>query len=276
MNEGTEADMIVIGEKINGAIPSVAKAIADRDEAFIRELAERQAKYDADYIDVCASTSAETEREALKWLMDVVQDAVDTPLCIDSSDPNVIMDVLPHAKKPGLINSASDEGGKCEIIFPAIAGTKWNCVALTCDNSGIPTDPAVKFNIAKTLVEKAGKHGIALDRLFIDPLVNSIATVEHALLSFMTATRDIKAAFPDVHITSGLSNISFGMPLRKNINQTFLVLAMGAGMDSAIMDPSSLDLRTSLRAAEMLLGRDEYCAEFLGAYREGIIGPPKN
>jgi 5-methyltetrahydrofolate--homocysteine methyltransferase len=268
--------MIIIGEKINGAIPSVAKAIADRDEAFIRELAERQAKYGANYIDVCASTSPDVEREALKWLMDIVQDAVDVPLCIDSSDPKVIIDVLPHAKKPGLINSASDEGGKCEIIFPVIAGTKWNCIALTCDNSGIPTDPAVKFGIAKTLVKKASEHGIAVERLFIDPLVNSIATVEQALISFMEATRNIKTEFPDIHITSGLSNISFGMPLRKHINQTFLVLAMGAGMDSAIMDPSSLDMRTSLYAAEMLLGLDEYCAEFLGAYREGIIGPPKN
>jgi 5-methyltetrahydrofolate--homocysteine methyltransferase len=268
--------MIIIGEKINGAVPSVAKAIAERDGAFIRELAERQAKYGAAYIDVCASTSPDLERDALKWLMDIVQDATDVPLSIDSSDPGVIIDVLPYAKKPGIINSASDEGGKCEIIFPAIADTKWNCIALTCDNSGIPTDPGVKFSIAKTLAEKAGKYGIAPDRIFIDPLVNSIATVEHSLLSFMEATRSIKSALPGVHITSGLSNISFGMPIRKYINQTFLVLAMGAGMDSAIMDPSSQDLRTALYAAEMLLGLDEYCAEFLGAYREGIIGPIKS
>jgi 5-methyltetrahydrofolate--homocysteine methyltransferase len=268
--------MIIIGEKINGAIPRVAKAIADRDEAFIRDLAVRQAEYGATYIDVCASTDPAVERETLKWLMDIVQNAVDTPLSIDSSDPGVIVDVLPHAKKPGIINSTSDEGGKCEIIFPVIADTKWNCIALTCDNEGLPMDPAVKIRIAETLVEKARKHGIAVSRLFIDPLVNGIATVGEALISFMEATRAIKDKYPGIHITSGLSNISFGMPLRKYINQTFLVLAMGAGMDSAIMDPTSADMRTALYATEMLMGIDEYCAEFLDAYREGIIGPPKN
>jgi 5-methyltetrahydrofolate--homocysteine methyltransferase len=268
--------MIIIGEKINGAIPSVAKAIEARDEAFIRDLAVRQAEFGATYIDVCASTSPNVERETLKWLMDIVQDATDTPLSIDSSDPKVILDVLPHAKRPGIINSASDEGGKCEIIFPAIADTKWNVIALTCDNTGIPTEPAVKIKIAATIVEKAQKCGIPVERLFIDPLVNSIATVGQALTGFTEALRSIKAEFPGIHITSGLSNISFGMPIRKSINQNFLVLAMGAGMDSAIMDPTSLDMRTSLYAAEMLLGLDEYCIEFLDAYREGIIGTPKN
>ncbi|MDR2770753.1 MAG: methyltetrahydrofolate cobalamin methyltransferase [Clostridiales Family XIII bacterium] len=267
--------MIIIGEKINGSIPSVAEAIKNRDEAFIRDLAVRQAQYGADYIDICAGTSPSVERDTLKWLMSVVQDAVDIPLSIDSADPKAIVDVLPHAKRPGLINSASDEGGKCEIIFPVIAAGKWNCIALTCDNNGIPTDPDVKYRVAQTLMEKAQKYGIAPERIFIDPLVNSIATVPHAVTSFLEATRNIKAAFPDVRITSGLSNISFGMPIRKSINLTFLVLAMSAGMDSAIMDPTSIDIRTALYAAEMLLGLDEYCVEFLDAYREGIIGPPK-
>jgi 5-methyltetrahydrofolate--homocysteine methyltransferase len=267
--------MIIIGEKINGAIPSVARAIEARDDAFIRDLALRQAQCGAAYIDVCAGTSPQLERDAMRWLMDVVQDAADTPLCIDSADPRVILDVLPYAKKPGLVNSASDEGGKCEIIFPAVADTEWNIIALTCDNTGIPTDPRVKSGIAGTIVEKADKYGIPVERLFIDPLVNSIATVGQALTGFVEALRSIKAEFPGVHITSGLSNISFGMPIRKSINQTFLVLAMGAGMDSAIMDPTSLDMRTALHAAEMLLGLDEYCLEFLNAYREGIIGPPK-
>ncbi|MDR1061153.1 MAG: dihydropteroate synthase, partial [Clostridiales bacterium] len=235
--------MIVIGEKINGAIPKVAKAIEARDEAFIRGLALNQAKFGASYIEVCASTSPSVERETLAWLMDIVQDAVDTPLSVDSSDPKVIVDVLPRAKKPGIINSASDEGGKCELIFPAIADTGWNVIALTCDDGGLPTDPAVKISIARTIVGKAKGYGIPVERLFIDPLVNSIATVGQTLTSFVEATRGIKAEFPGIHVNSGLSNVSFGMPLRKTINQTFLILAMGAGMDCAIMDPTSQDMR---------------------------------
>ncbi|MDR1961928.1 MAG: methyltetrahydrofolate cobalamin methyltransferase [Gracilibacteraceae bacterium] len=267
--------MIIIGEKINGTIPSVGKAIAARDEEFIRNLAVREAEGGANYIDVCASTAPEIELETLKWLMDIVQDAVETPLSIDSPNVKTILEALPYAKKPGMINSVSEEAGKADLLFPEIAGTEWRVVALTCDNNGLPNDPNIKFDIGKTLIEKAKKFGIALDRLFIDPLVTTIGTNSQSLLSFSQAAREIKAAYPEVHIVSGLSNISFGMPLRKYINQAFLVLAMGAGMDAAIIDPTSVDMRTSIYCSELLLGLDRNAKNYLKANRKGIIGPPK-
>jgi len=106
--EGINA--IIIGEKINGTIPSVGQAIQNRDENFIRDLAIRQAEAGADYINVSAGTSPEEELDILKWLMDVVQDAVDKPLCIDSPNPRTIEAVFKYAKKPGIINSVSGEG----------------------------------------------------------------------------------------------------------------------------------------------------------------------
>ena len=267
--------MIIIGEKINGSIPSTAKAIAEKNEAFIRNLAVRQTEMGADYIDVAAGTSPELERETLTWLINIVQDAVDTPLCIDSSDPNVILDMIPLAKKPGLLNSVSEEHGKCEIIFPKVGNTAWNIVALTCDNNGISTDATVKFNIAVTIVEKAQKYGITPDRLFIDPLVTTISTNGESLISFNETLAKIKGKYPEIHITSGLSNISFGMPFRKAINQQFLTLAMNAGMDSAIMDPTSDDMRATLYAVEALMGKDRNCRKYLTAFRKGLIGPKK-
>ena len=264
--------MIVIGEKINGFIPATAKAIAQRDEAYIRMLAEKQAEFGAHYIDVCAGTGPEVERETLKWLIDIVQDTVDTPLCIDSSDCNVILEMLPLAKKPGMINSVADEHDKCELVFPKIADTTWNMVALTCDKRGISNDPNVKFEIAGVIVEKARSYGIADERLFIDPLVTTLSTTQDSLISFNQAVRMIKEKFPNVHITSGLSNISFGMPFRSAINRQFLALAMAAGMDSAIMDPMSADMRATLYATQALLGQDEFCMEYLTAYRSGLIG----
>ncbi|MDR3295948.1 MAG: methyltetrahydrofolate cobalamin methyltransferase [Clostridiales Family XIII bacterium] len=267
--------MIIIGEKINGAIPSTAKAIQERDEAFIRDLALRQTEFGADYLDVCAGTSPQLERETLEWLIHVVQDAVDTPLCIDSSDCHVILDMIPLAKRPGMLNSVSEEHGKCEILLPKIADSAWNIVALACDNNGISTDPQVKFGIASAIVEKAGGYGISADRLFIDPLVTTISTTGSALLNFSETLRSLKARYPEIHITSGLSNISFGMPYRKAINQQFLTLAMSAGMDSAIMDPTSDDMRAALYATEALLGQDRNCRKYLQAYRKGLIGPKK-
>jgi 5-methyltetrahydrofolate--homocysteine methyltransferase len=267
--------MIIIGEKINGSIPSTARAIQERDEAFIKNLAIRQTETGADYIDVAAGTRPELERNTLKWLITVVQDTVDTPLCIDSPDPNVLLDMIPLAKKPGMLNSVSEEHGKCEILLPKVADSEWKIVALTCDNKGVSPDSKVKFDIAVTIVEKAGKYGITQDRLFIDPLVTAVSANGGSLLSFNETLTAIKDKYPDVHITSGLSNISFGMPYRKAINQQFLALAMNAGMDSAIMDPTSDDMRATLYAVEALLGRDRNCRRYLTAFRKGLIGPKK-
>ena len=268
--------MIIIGEKINGSIPSTAKAIAERDEAFIRNLAVKQSEFNADYLDVCAGTSPDIERDTLKWLIDIVQDTVDTPICIDSSSIDVILEMMELCKKPGMINSVSEENGKCEQLMPKIANTDWKLIALTCDNNGIPTDVQVKVNIATSIMEKAKSYGISQDRMFIDPLVMTIGTTTEAMVNFNESLKQIKDKYPQVHITSGLSNISFGMPCRKIINQMFLCMAMSAGMDSAIMDPTSLDMRNTLYTTQMLRGDDEYCMEYLSAYREGTIGaPPK-
>jgi len=267
--------MIIIGEKINGFIPRTLEAIEAKDEVYIRSIAKSQTECGADFIDVCAGTAPEIERETMRWLIGLVQDEVDTPLCIDSSDTDVLLEMMKLANKPGLINSVSGEVGKCEAIFPVIGGTDWKVVALTCDKNGIPTDPEVKFQIADGLISQALAHDVPLGNIFIDPLVTTLATTGDSLLSFNEAVRKIKEKYPEVHITSGLSNISFGMPYRKAINTQFLALAMSAGMDSAIMDPTSADMRSTLYATDALLGRDEYCMNYLTAFRAGMIGPAK-
>ena len=264
--------MIIIGEKINGAIPSVAEAIAKRDGDFIRNLAIRQTEAGADYLDVCAGTAPELERDALLWLLDIVQAASDKPICIDSPDPEVLCDVLPNIKAPGIINSVSGEGKKCEMIYPILAESEWKVIALTCDDAGIPADAQRKIDIGLSLIERAGEYGIAPDRIFIDPLVLSLSVVNDALLNFLEAIRQISEKHPTVHFTSGLSNISFGMPKRKLINQNFLAFALQAGMDSAIMDPTDKVLYAGILAVEALLGRDKYCRSYNKAYRSGKLG----
>ena len=267
--------MIIIGEKINGFIPRTLEAIEAKDEGYIREIAKSQTAFGAHYLDVCAGTAPEIERETIKWLIGLVQEEVDTPICIDSSDVTVLLEMMQLLKKPGIINSISGEAGKCEAILPVIKGTDWKVVMLTCDKNGIPTDANVKFQIADRLIQEALGYDVPLDNIFIDPLVTTLATTGTSLLSFSDAVRMIKEKYPAVHITSGLSNISFGMPFRKAINAQFLALAMSAGMDSAIMDPTAADMRATLYATDALLGHDEYCMNYLTAYRQGFIGPAK-
>lgn len=267
--------LIIIGEKINGTIPSVKKAIEAKDEEYICNLAIKQDEAGADFIDVCASTAPEIEVETLLWLMKLVQDVTDKPLCIDSPNPRVIKEVFKYAKRPGLINSVSEEGDKCEVIFPLIQGTSWQVIGLTCDNQGIPTTVQKRVDITKILVKKAEKYDITPDRVHIDPLVIALSADNDSLLKFSEATRQIKELFPTINVTSGLSNISFGMPLRKVINQNFLTLAMFAGMNSAILDPMNRDMISTLLATEALLGRDKYCRNYSNAYRKNKIGPIK-
>ena len=264
--------MIIIGEKINGFIPKTLAAIESRDEDYIRFLAQGQSEAGATYIDVCAGTAAEIERETMEWLIPLVQGATDTPLCIDSSDAQIIVDMLPLADKVGCINSVSMEEGKCETIFPVIAGTDWRVVALTCDMNGIPADPKEKLRIAVEIMERADAYGIPHDHVLIDPLVTTLATSDDSMISFIEAEKMILDRFPEVHITSGLSNISYGMPYRKIVNMEFLALAMANGMDSAIIDPMCKDMLACMYATEALIGKDRRCKKYLKGYRKGLFG----
>ncbi|MDR0500859.1 MAG: dihydropteroate synthase [Coriobacteriales bacterium] len=272
--------MIIIGEKINGFIPKTLAAIESKDSDYIRTIAQAQEVGGAAYLDICAGVAPEIERETLQWLIDIALSAADVPLCLDSSDPSMLVEMYEYVQEKangrqaseGLINSVSLEEGKCEAIFPVIAAGKWGVVALTCDNNGIPDDPEVKLQLARELIKRAGDAGIGPERLFIDPLVTTLATKQDSLINFNDGIKLIKAEFPTVHFTSGLSNISFGMPYRKAINMQFLSLAMVAGMDSAIMDPTSSDMQATLHATAALLGQDEYCMEYLTAYRAGLFG----
>jgi len=122
-----------------------------------------------------------------------------------------------------------------------------------------------------SLIERAGKYEISPDRIFIDPLVLSLSTTNSAMLSFMEAIKKTKELYPTVNFTSGLSNISYGMPARRLVNQNFLTLALFAGMNSAIMDPMNSAMMDTLLVAEALLGRDKYCRKYNKAYRDGKL-----
>lgn len=267
--------MIIIGEKINGTIPSVKAAIERKDADYIAALAVKQTEAGATYIDVCASTAPEFEIETLKWLMDIVQNATDTPLCIDSPNPRVIESVFEYANKPGLINSISEEGDKCEVLLPLLEGNSWQVVGLTCDNKGIPNDVKTKVAITKIMVEKAAKYGITPDRIHIDPCVMALSTENNSMLNFAEEIRQIKALYPTIHVTGAISNMSFGLPVRSLLNRTCMAFAMEAGMDSAVIDPLNRDMMSTIFATYALLGQDKHCRKYSKAYRQGQIGPVK-
>jgi 5-methyltetrahydrofolate--homocysteine methyltransferase len=268
--------MIIIGEKINGSIPSIAEAIAKRDAELIKERTRLQAEAGATFIDCCASVEENVEVETLKWMIDCIQEVTDLPISVDSPSPDVLLQVFPYCKRPGLINSVSMEGDKVDKIFPAIADTKWEVIALLSDDTGIPKTAGDRLRVFDNLMEKAKQYGIAPSRIHIDPLIEMLCTSEDGIAMIEEVITTVRERYPSIHITAAVSNISFNLPARKLVNIGFTVLAMKAGLDSAIFDPTNRDLLGVIYATEALLGLDDYCMEYIGAYREGIIGPKKD
>ncbi len=268
--------MIIIGEKINGSIPAVAEAIAKRDAEFIKNRAKMQADAGATYIDCCASVPEAEEVETLKWMIDCIQEVTDLPISVDSPSAKVLAEVFPYCKRPGLINSVSGEGDKLDTIFPLIADTKWECVALCSDDTGIPKTAADRLRVFDKIMAKAKEYGIKPSRLHIDPLVEMLCTSEDGIALNEEVISTIREQYPTIHITAAISNISFNLPVRKLVNLGFTVLAMKAGLDSAILDPTNRDMMGVIYATEALLGNDDFCMEYIEAYRDGIFGPKKD
>jgi len=263
--------MIIIGEKINGSIPSVAKAIAEKDEEAIKNLAIAQSEAGATYIDVCASVEDDIEVETMKWLIDLVQSVTDTPIAIDSPNANTCVKCMEYCNKPGLINSVSGEGDKMEVVFPVIADTKWEVVALLNGNTGIPKTAEDRLEVFHQIMEQANKYGIKANRIHIDPLVEMLCTSEDGIAMVEEVMTQIRKEYPTIHITGAVSNISFNLPLRKIVNQAFLVLSMKAGMDSAVLNPLDKQMMGMIYATEACLGLDEMCIEYISAYRDGLF-----
>ncbi len=264
--------MIVIGEKINGTRPDVARAIADRDSDYIASLALCQVDGGARYLDLNAGTHPDQEPADLTWLVEVVQDVTKANLTIDSANPKAILAGIEAAVKLPMINSLSGERARIEGVLPLACRYGTELVVLALDDNGIPKSAEERLNIIRRLVGLTREGGLPDQKLFIDPLITTIATDNTSGITAFETIRLIKEEFPEVHITCGLSNISFGQPNRSLINQAFAPLAIGAGLDSAILDPGDAGLRSVIYAAEMVLGRDPDCQAYAQAHRQGLIG----
>jgi len=263
--------MIIIGEKINGTLKQTRDAVLNRDEFYIREIARNQAEAGSDYLDVNAGTAASREVEDLIWLLDIIQDEVSIPLCLDSSNPQSLKEALPFLKQPGMINSISLEKDKPEELIPLIKKYEAKVIALTLDNKGIPKNVERRLEIAREMIRLMLDKGIRIEDIFIDPLLVALSTDNSAGVTFIETVGSLKKEYPTVNIVSGLSNISFGLPVRKLVNKTFLTLAIAAGMNAAILNPLDNSLMSVVHSTKALLGKDRYCSGYLKEFRKGRI-----
>jgi cobalamin-dependent methionine synthase I len=263
--------MRIIGEKINGTRALVKKAVGERDSAIIQDLATRQVEGGAFWLDVHAGTPPEREPDDLIWLVRTVQQATDAPLCLDSTNPDALKAAIREVHCPPLINSVSAEPGRMDGILPLLQGSNCGIIALAMDGRGIPATAEERVQVIRSLVAEMRHLGIRDDQMYVDPLVMAVAAKPDGALITLDTIRAVHIEFPNVHITSGLSNVSYGLPARTLVNQAFLTLAVLAGLDTAILDPLDRDLRKALLATEVVLGHDRHCLNYLRSFRAGLL-----
>jgi 5-methyltetrahydrofolate corrinoid/iron sulfur protein methyltransferase len=266
----------IIGEKINGTLEPVKKAIRERDVSFIRNLAQQQVEAGVALVDVNAGTLPAEEPEALSWLVRTVQETVDVLLCLDSANPRALALAIQDIKQTPMINSISGEQSRLDGILPLVSKHGCTVIALAMDEKGIPKGVDERLTVIRSLIDRTRNAGLPDEKVYIDPLVMTLSTNTESGVIALETMRAVRAEFPKAHLCAGLSNISFGLPARHLVNRVFLTLALAAGLDAAILDPFDRELRGEMLAAELVLGRDRHCLNYTRSYREGRIGQKRS
>jgi cobalamin-dependent methionine synthase I len=263
--------MLVIGERINATRKRIREAVLAGNADLIREEARKQVEAGAHMLDVNGGIEGK-EPEYLKWLVGIVQEVTDVPLCLDSADPEALRQALPLCRKQAMINSITDEEARCQALLPVITEAHTKVVALCMSESGPPSGLEDRIATASRLVDRLTSAGVPLDDIYIDPCVFPASTGGEHGPALLEAVARIRALYPGVHTTCGVSNVSFGLPARKLLNEVFLMMLIGRGLDAAIIDPCDPGVIARVTAAEALTGRDEYCESYLLSFRAGKLG----
>ncbi|MXZ29936.1 MAG: methyltetrahydrofolate cobalamin methyltransferase [Acidimicrobiia bacterium] len=268
-----ERPFVMIGERIN---PTGRKLLTEEMKAgdFSRVEADAVAQVaaGAHVLDVNAGIPLADEPALLTRAVKLVQQVTDVPLAIDSSIVEALEAAITVYDGKPLINSVTGEEEVMERVLPLVKRHGAAVVAISNDETGISEDPDVRFEVARRIVERAADHGIDRADVVVDPLVmpiGAVATAGRQVLHLLRRLRDELR----VNTTCGASNVSFGLPNRHVITGTFLSMAIGAGMTSAIMNPLHPEVKNAVMAADVLAGHDRDCMAWIGAHRElGALG----
>ncbi len=267
--------MIIIGEKINATLKRAREIILARDADSLRALAKEQADAGANFIDVNVGTgegTREDEIAAMRWAVETIRQDVQTPLCIDSADPAVLDAGLAAVSgSQCLVNSVKAAESSLAAIVPLAKKYDSLLVGLAMDETGIPKTVEGRIKACEAIAAACEKHGVPVANLFFDPLVVPVSTDGSQGMCTLDTLREIKKKFPQAKTTMGLSNISFGLPVRPRVNQAFMHMAVSAGLDSALVNPMDKQMIAAIRTAEVLAGCDRHCRRYLRAAKEGIV-----
>lgn len=262
--------MFIVGELMNSTCKAVAQALTSKDKKYLQNLAVQQAEAGAQAIDINAA-AAGNEIENIQWLVDIVQEVVDIPLCIDSPSAVAIEAGLARCHSRAVLNSITAETQRWQEVLPLVVKYKAKVIALCMEDGGLPETVDDRLRVARKLVTGLVEVGVAEDDIYLDPLIKPLGINHNHGVEALETTRVLRGLYPNVHVISGLSNISFGLPERRLLNRAFMAMSVCNGMDAFILDPLDEQVMSLLTAAQVLAGQDEYCLNFISGVREGKV-----
>jgi len=261
--------MFIIGELINGMYQNIGRAIKGKDKSAVQKCALEQINSGADALDVNCGPVSRNPVEDIQWLVNVIQEVTDKALVLDSSKPEVIKAGLKAAKNQTVINSVTADMDKLEILVPLAKEHNAKLIGLTISSKGIPQNKDQRLELAANIVAYCSDQGFSVDNLYLDPIVMPVNVAQSQMQDILESIREFKIiSDPSPKTIVGLSNVSQGSSARGLINRTFLIMAVGFGLDAAILDPKDKDLVDSLITAELILNKQIYCDSYLEAYRK--------
>lgn len=263
---GIDRPFVIIGEKINPTgHKKLGAALTEGNFDYIRQLVERQIAWGADVLDVNVGVPGLDEVAMIPKVVELVASLTDAPICLDSGNPEVLAAGLAAAPGKPLVNSVSGEEKRLASVLPLVKERGAAVIGLTMDDNGIPKTAEERVAVAEKILERAARLGIPAEDVIIDPLVLTVGSDSKAAILTLQTIELLRKNF-GVNINLGASNVSFGLPDRLTVNQAFLALAIQAGATCSITDP--IKLGATIKAADLLLGRDDYAMRFIKYFRQ--------
>jgi 5-methyltetrahydrofolate--homocysteine methyltransferase len=241
------------------------------DYSRVQSDALEQVTAGAQVLDVNAGIPLADEPAILAECIKLIQSITDVPLCIDSSIVAALEVGLEAYEGKPLLNSVTGEEERLEVVLPLVRKYQCAVVAISNDDTGISEDPDVRFDVARKIVERAADHGIPASDVVVDPLVMPIGAINSAGQQVMHIVKRLREELK-VNTTCGASNLSFGLPNRHGLNSSFISMAIASGMTSAITNPMHADLMQAVRGANVVMGHDPECMQWIQQYRNPDAG----
>jgi len=259
---------VIIGERINPTgRKKVLAALEAGDFDLVKQDAVDQVKAGAVVLDVNAGVPDADEVTLLQKVMKTVMEVVDVPLCIDTNNPEALAAALSMYEGKALVNSVNGESKSLEAILPLVKEHQSAVIGLCMDDDGIPPTAEARLKVAGKIIERAGKLGIAVENIVIDPLTLTLGADSNAGRITLETVARVREEF-GVNLTMGASNVSFGLPDRKSINATFLAIAIHAGVTCPITNPLVSEIVRTVLVTDLSLGRDEFGMNWIQGYRK--------